>query len=374
MKKLAVGITTMALLFTMAGCSESIVENEKTEIDLNDYVVYEFVGYDGDGIIEYSIDYEAIIDQNEALAECRSSKLERSINGSWSQTDNLSNGDSIVFEWSNSFRDLENDYGVSFSDENMEVLVQRLEIKPDLDPFEYFQIEYTGIAPAGQAVAYTATTPIGDVYYSLSEENNLSNGDVITVTAMSYDGDLAIVADEQNYTLTRDTMDVTVEGLDEYVSTVNDIPEDVMNLMQEQGLNVFYSENGWDDEEELISIEYDGMYFLYTRNNDSWYYNQCYMIYKVNASNDYVGEFEYYYYVGFHDIVKYNDGTVTVDASSYDRATGHMFVPGSITGEAFFFEEDYYHFYVGYQELADLYANVIQNQLVDYTSETTYEV
>ena len=50
MKKLAVGITTMALLFTMAGCSESIVENEKTEIDLNDYVVYEFVGYDGDGL------------------------------------------------------------------------------------------------------------------------------------------------------------------------------------------------------------------------------------------------------------------------------------------------------------------------------------
>ena len=221
MKKILVGVTVATMMLAMAGCSESITENEKSEINLNDYVVYEFSGYDGDGVISYSIDYEAIIDQNEALADCRVSKLERNIQGSWNQTDSLSNGDTVVFEWSNSLRDLENDYEVSFSDEDLEITVDGLEIKPDFDPFEYFEIEYTGISPEGQAVAYTASTPVGDVYYTLSADYGLSNGDTITVTAMSYDGELAAVADEENYTLTRDTMDVTVEGLAEYVSALS---------------------------------------------------------------------------------------------------------------------------------------------------------
>lgn len=374
MKKLLVGVTVATMMLAMAGCSESITENEKSEIDLNDYVVYEFSGYDGDGVISYSIDYEAIIDQNEALADCRVSKLERNIHGSWNQTDSLSNGDTVVFEWTNTLRDLENDYEVSFSDEDLEITVDGLEIKPDFDPFEYFEIEYTGISPEGQAVAYTASTPVGDVYYTLSADYGLSNGDTITVTAMSYDGELAAVADEENYTLTRDTMDVTVEGLDEYVSSIDDIPEDIMNTMQEQGLNVFYSEISWDESEEsLISVDYDGMYFLYTRNNDSGYYNQCYMIYKVCANNVNVGDFEFYYYVSFNNLIKYNDGTVTVNTSEYNCPVGHMWVPGTVNGESFFFEEDYYHFYVGYLEFADLYANVIQNQLVDYECASTYE-
>ncbi len=380
-KKLLIVIT--ALVLAVSGCSiadstssdsDSESASDSGQIDLNDYLIYEFTGYDGDGIIEYSIDIEGIKDANDALSDCRKRDLEEAITGSWDRTGGLSNGDTVEFNWNVHVHRIEADYGVEFLHDDLEVEVEGLESKPEFDPFDYFEISITGISPVAQAVVPSAATPIGTIIYTLSESDNLSNGDVITVTASMNEGDMTAIANEQNYSIARDTMEITVEGLDEYAVSMDDLTDETISAMQEQAMNVFYANTDWAEDETINSLDYNGMYFLHYRDgatSSSWdgRYNKCYIVLAVNVSNSNVSDIQYYYYVEFHDLIRNNDGTTSVDISDFNYTEGSSSWLG-YSGVTFSPDEG--HYYVGYETLDDLYTTILQTQFVDYTCESTY--
>ena len=361
-----------AVIFSLcvAGCS--VLKPEPQQIDLNDYLSYEISGYDGEGRIEYSIDLEGVLDDYENLEECNLSKLRNLIQGSWTHNYDLSNGDEVRFEWSVYPSAIEEEYNVVFDYDDVEVAVEHLEDKPEFNPFDYMEVSFSGIAPAGNISIPSASTPIGTICYTASSTYGLRNGDVITVTACNNSaGTLESLADENGYRLTGDTLEYTVTGLDEYVTTMSDITDDALNMLQEQAVNAFYASTDWDGDETINSITYDGMYFMSKRpESTAWSANnRCYIILKINASNPNIENLEYYYFVSYEDLVLLNDGTVTVNTTYYNVPYGSNFL--GLSGAAFAVDND--HYYVGYQDLNGIFMNEVQNNLVDYTYETTYE-
>jgi hypothetical protein len=369
-KSIVVGIIVLALGIT--GCGA--LKPEPQEVDLEDYLSYEFSGYDGEGIAEFVLDYDGMIDDSENLERCNPAKLRDAISVSLSQADGLSNGDEIRVEWDVDAEDLEEEYNVDFKFDTVEITVEGLEIRPEFDPFEYMEVSYSGIAPSGYISISSASTPIGTINYSASATSGLRNGDTVTITAYSSSYiDLVDLALEYDYQLTSDTMEYTVSGLDEYIDSIDDINDEALSMLQEQAVNAFYASTNWTDEETVNSVTYDGMYLMCKRDTStSWgAENICYIVLKVNASNPNVESFEYYYYVSYENLVLLNDGTVTVNTSYYDVPYGSSFF-GNISGTAFNIEGGGDYYYVGYQELNNLYMNEIQNNLVDYEYETTY--
>ena len=371
-KSLFIGAVIFSLC--VAGCS--VLKPEPQQIDLNDYLSYEFSGYDGEGVVQYSIDLDGIIEDHENLEGYTASAMKYLVTGDWTHERTLSNGDSIRFEWSVYPETIEEEYNVDFIYENIEVTVDGLEEKPKIDPFDYMEVSYSGIAPNGTISISSASTPIGTVNYSASSSYGLRNGDVITVTAYnSTNGDLEYLADDCGYQLTGDTIEFTLDGFDEYLSSISDIPDDTVAMLEEQAINTFYAEEycNWDVGSVVNSISLDGMYLLTMRENSNAYdsYNKLFVILAVNSSNSTVSDVEYYYYVGYSNIVLLNDGTVSLNVSNYQVPYGDWFF-GDLYGNAFVVENDD-HYYVGYQNLDDFYAHEIQNNLVNYTYETTYE-
>ena len=270
--KIGIGVAAIAILAVPAvfaiknlvdenGSSTKRSKKGPVEIDLNDYFSYEFSGYDGEGEVSYSIDYEGIIDDCESLDELKPSKLERKISGEWDRSSNLNNGETIVFKWDTDLENIEEEYNVVFVCEDIEATVKDLEELPEIDLFESFSISFEGVSSEGYVIDYTTrnSTPIGDVFYSLSSDKGLSNGEVITVTVTGLSMDIDDMARNAHYKISRKTMDVTVDGLDEYVKSISEITDEFAEQIQERAFEVYKSDHTW---ARYNSLEAVGTYFL----------------------------------------------------------------------------------------------------------------
>lgn len=352
---------------------QTVAKKEPEEIDLSDYFSYEFSGYDGDGIVTYTIDYESILEDYDRLDELRVSKLEKNISGEWDRSSELSNGETIVFKWDTDLEDVEEEYNVIFVCENIEAVVNDLEELPEFDPFEYCEIVISGISSEAHAtINYLDGSPIGNYQFILSKNSELSNGDVITITAQGFYKDLNELAKEEHYRLSRDTMELTVEGLDEYVESVSDITDNAIELMKETAIEVYKSDNDWSSVE---SLEIMKMYFLYSevaRNNESVMFstnrNRLFFVFmakRTDPNSDVV--VDQYYYVCFYDLIRHKDGTVDVNTEIYGKPYGTGTAWFGTVGAAFVSDN---RFFIGYPNLDSLYADAIEPLLTNYTCES----
>ena len=378
--KIGIGVAAIAILAVPAvfaiknlvdenGSSTKRSKKGPVEIDLNDYFSYEFSGYDGEGEVSYSIDYEGIIDDCESLDELKPSKLERKISGEWDRSSNLNNGETIVFKWDTDLENIEEEYNVVFVCEDIEATVKDLEELPEIDLFESFSISFEGVSSEGYVIDYTTrnSTPIGDVFYSLSSDKVLSNGEVITVTVTGLSMDIDDMARNAHYKISRKTMDVTVDGLDEYVKSISEITDEFAEQIQERAFEVYKSDHTW---ARYNSLEAVGTYFL--NSNSSAEHKNIYFV-VLRATREFTSpayvEVEQYYYVCFYDLIRHYDGTM-YDANmfGYDRSYGTEIYFNEPMGATFDVED---HTIMGYPDLDSLYADAIQPLLTDYSCEST---
>ena len=112
--------TAISMVSVFAGCGK------KAEINLADYVDYKFSGYDNDGYVEYSFDYDGLFDDLDNLkVEYDDGDLKKYIKINAGNTDDLSNGDSVEFDWDISKR-LEENVKATFVYADFEVEVEGL--------------------------------------------------------------------------------------------------------------------------------------------------------------------------------------------------------------------------------------------------------
>ena len=328
---------------TVSGCSGG-------KINLNDYMTVEFTGYDTVGKAAINFDSDQFLyDVAEKTSNKKIKKLMKSediedlddlgsafelmmyledldVDYSLDKTSGLSNGDEVTLTWDVDEEELKEDYGIKVKYTNETYTVSDLEAVETFDPFEYVDVVYTGIDPNGQASVNVTTNNelTNALNFSLDASSNLKNGDTITVTADSYYGNDTAAYFAENYGKipSPTTKEYTVEGLGKYVTSVSEIPEDLMAQMQQQASDVFTADAAtWESNVAIDNFQYIGYHFLTPKDSTSSTGNDIFLVYQVNANitdeDAGVVWIKYFWTILYRDIMLLPDGTGSVSLTDY---------------------------------------------------------
>ena len=237
---LLVGIMVISV-FILTGCG-------KKKVNLNDFFEYEVVGVDGYARVEYRFNrldfednvFELLGFSTYNIGDISVEDLEKletiaadlaGVGGAWDKESGISNGDSITYKWTfkgNSLEELEKKFGIKLIYEDINLNVEGLEAAVEFDPFEDLQVSTYGISPAGEITVTSNKYP--NIIFAVEKNSGLSNGDKVTITAGFLGSEEELIA-SYGGPMTRTSMEYTVEGLDEYITSVADIPEDLKASM-----------------------------------------------------------------------------------------------------------------------------------------------
>ena len=177
-------------------------------IPLSEYVTYSVDGYSDQAEVKYKLDYDKLLNDYPEIEGVSREQIEGMIGGQWNKTNNISNGDEIVFTWveNDELAKVEEDNNVEFKMDDIVYKVDGLDDQMVIDPFDYINVIFEGTSPYGTArIEFRTDMPhYGELTCKLSKASLLSTGDTVTVTVSCGDG---------KYVLLRDTKDYTVEGL-----------------------------------------------------------------------------------------------------------------------------------------------------------------
>lgn len=350
----------------LTGCGEQ-------EINLEDYLSVTYSGPDGYATAEIDFDYMAFSDAIAANGTDKDMTLIEimaaadNVKVSSDVKEGLSNDDTFVvrFEWN---PDEAKELGLKYIGKEKKYTVEGLKEAEEIDPFLGLEVVYMGIAPNGEAyISYERTDMPIEYHYEIEPSTGLRNGD--TVTMKISDEEPEEMAMQNGYILSQTEKQFVAEGLPYHISSIQEIPDDMMEKMQKQTEDVIESSAAaWAEGNKIIGKESVGNYLL-TKKEGSKYgdENYLYCIYKVDATIGGTEDFSFYYYVRFRNVMILGDGSCSVDLTDYERPHGSGFL-GSVSGEAFTVGK---YWFIGYKELESMFNNCVTQYVADYAYETT---
>lgn len=354
-------------------------------IDMQDYVTVNFSGVDGKGTAYVDVDYDSM--GTNLLTSAQKRKLETG-NG-WSsintavgalgqqwilaealdceldQSSELSNGDKVTVTVT-ADKDILKQLGVKVKHKKLTFKVEGLVEVSNIDAFADISVQFSGIAPQGEAeiINNSSDDACMQFDYSLDQNSGLSNGDTVTVTISDYD--LEGIAERTGKTPEEMSKSFTVEGLQEYVTKLDQINDTARKSMQKEAEDYIraYSARYYSSECSLTSLEYVGSYLRVAKpgantNGDA---NRYALVYKLNCrvDRDGITDHPYYYYVTFANLALQSDGSIDVDLT--DMRT---------TSESHYFDANGHSYYVyGFENLQGVFDEIITQMLDIFTYET----
>lgn len=358
----------------------------KPTINLNEYMTVVSEGYDTIGTVNITIDKERLEkDYNQKIGLKKSKEysmktfLSDVASGNFDVKEGLSNGDVVTFKWSNDDEKALDIYGIKLKYEDIEYTVEGLKEVTKFDPFNGVEIEFSGIAPNGKAeiVGIPDSGVASDFVFRLENQSDLDNGDKVTANAYMYYVDDIYQYCAENYGMIPNalTKEYTVDGIDRYVSSMNDISKESLEQMKEQAQAVYDSKEAakMGKGEKLLGVDYVGNYLLSSKNRDG---NIVFLVYKVAVNNKYVkdsGKYnknnELYWYILYKDLIVNSAGETMVDVSKYDSPANRVYFDSGV--EDWFSTTSWY--YHGYESIDELYNNVISAESDKYNIENTID-
>ena len=325
-KKIAAGAVLLLLAGTVSGCG-------KTEIDAMEKLDVSFSGVDGYGTASVTNKYDWEEEVLEAIGGDDPEdvsllgdmmKIESAVSYEVFPDEGLSNGDMVTVKVT-ADNEMVKEYKIAFKAGEKEFTVGGLKEVEQLDLFETVDVEFEGFAPYVKASIKkgNSSAPVY-VTYSLDKSENLTMGDVVTVTA-EYDENRLL---EQGYTVKESMKEYVVPECDRYAAQLAQIPSDTMGKMQGQIEDAIRAKGG----DELTGMEYIGSYFLSLKPGmDGRCYNAVYVLYKVEETDvENPDEMvQYYTYGRFEDLIILKDGTCSVDPG-----LGHHGAEGGVNLQA----------------------------------------
>ena len=354
-------------------------------IDMQDYVTVSFNGVDGKGTAYVDVDYDSM--GTKLLTSAQKRKLETgngwgSINTAvgalgqqWvlaealdcelDQSSELSNGDKVTVTVT-ADKDVLKQLGVKVKHKKLTFKVEGLVEVSNIDAFADISVQFSGISPQGEAeiINNSSDDACMQFDYSLDQNSGLSNGDTVTVTISDYD--LEGIAERTGKTPEEMSKSFTVEGLQEYVTKLDQINDTARKSMQKEAEDYIraYSARYYSSECSLTSLEYVGSYLRVAKpgantNGDA---NRYALVYKLNCrvDRDGITDHPYYYYVTFANLALQSDGSIDVDLT--DMRT---------TSESHYFDANGHNYYVyGFENLQGVFDEIITQMLDIFTYET----
>lgn len=183
------------------------------------------------------------------------------------------------------------------------VVVQQVSM-PQINPFDYIEVSFQGTDGKGEVVLETVNVSedvdINRVEFDISKDDWLLQGETITIQASSDD-----------YRLSETTKTYVVEGLDEYLKDLENLPEEALELIHVQAesalkLNLENSKNtGFFVDMKPVKL------FLVT---DGKQMNRLYDVFEAHFATN-AGEQTYYVVAYFDDVIVRNGEQVSISMS-----------------------------------------------------------
>ncbi len=369
-KYMIAGIIGAAALVLILCISCIAIFSSRRTVNLNKFVVVETSGYEGYGEANVYVDWVAVEQKyGKRLKFTRKAKKELGIlykvtspvsyikdavSVELVASDNLSNGDTIEYRWN-----VDEDYikkyvkgKVKFKDK--EYKVEGLEEVGTFDAFADLDVSFEGIAPDGRVVLDYKGSDLNSYDFHCETMNGLSNGDKVTVTIPS--DDMGSYAERLGKIPAETEKDYEVSGLDEYIASYLDLPDDFINKIKGDAEDTILANFANDDSASVGDLEYAGYSYL-TRKEDVYgnAYNIIYIIYrgKVSSSDNRFTAGTVYFPVGFTDILKNDEGV------NYNESTGilgNSYVDGKYSTR-------------GYVNPINAYIDIVESNRENYDAE-----
>ena len=385
MKKLKVfllfGFVAVVML-ALTGCGSST-------INLNKYVTIEASGYNSVGTISYKFDEDALCKDYSGKIKVNSKNsaelaalgmssgdsavalmLEFCVDYDLDKTTGLSNGDVVTLKWDCDDEQAKESFNCKLKYSDITYEVSGLKEAGSFNPYDYVKVSFSGTAPDGKVVI----TPdknraeMQDIQFTADRETGLKNGDQITITASTKSAADDFV-EKFGSVLGKSEETYTVEGLSQYVTDISNVPSDMYDKMDKQLQDVLKSDFASWDGETLSKMELLGTYTITKKESMSDAYgdnNYIYFVYKVSAkSSEPKGNYEYYWYGYYTNVIVLADGTCSVDLSSYKTPS-----TGWFSDEEVSFGDDGPVYY-GYKDLDSLFNKHVVSKVEEYEYKST---
>lgn len=240
-----------------------------------------------------------------------------------------------------------------------------------VDPAPYLSVEFSGMSGEGTAswnfdsegFAAACGDGVEDaaglaacVDGSLDKAEGLSNGDTVT---FRWNCDAETAQQEHNAVLAPENATFTVEGLDEWVTALDQIGQTDWDALAAAGEEALRQKEG----DSILSADCLGGYMLVRQDFSSEMvdvHNMLYAAYKVEAQLPDGSTLTYYAGVGFGDLVLHGDGSVEATGDYGFLAYGNIDV--KVNG-------DYYNF-TGFETLEDMNTECIDGYSGMYSVES----
>lgn len=143
--------------------------------------------------------------------------------------------------------------------------------RPTVNPFDYIEVSFKGVDGEGKVVVELVKSDdniknTNDLGLEVSPDRNLSEGDTVTVYAKSL---------ESGYRFSESKRQYTVEGLELYLTDLNDMDDNVIELIHrksEQLVGMVI-----EDKPQITDVEHEKFYLL----SDGEQENLLYDVYKA---------------------------------------------------------------------------------------------
>ena len=381
----------------------------KPSINLNKYVTVYAEGFEGYGYAQVEFDYASfyedfgrdlheIIQRQEVNEQKKTSSSVNSIEANYAEAcekfleecvdshlfngELLNEGDTFTLHWVCKDATALNKYGCRLRYKDIEYTVKSLQEAVTFDPFEGVEIEFEGMGPSGRA--YLEAKPVSpaakNMRYNLDVNSELSNGDKVTIT-ISGDPEELVQQCIEKYGMVPSslTKEITVSGLDSYISRNAQISEEALAAMQQQAQDAYNARMAKNPQagETLVAFDYLGNYLLANKDQDMFggEYNRLYLVYKVQIGNQYSsGEnkfdktSELYWFIGFENVMVDDTGVTTVDLADYSLTNQKVRIDSGIsTGR----NSTKTWEYTGYENLDQMYTDLVAVNVEVYVCEST---
>lgn len=219
----------------------TFLQSRRVEVNLNDYMTISYEGYDTLGTAtakfntkQFEADYGERIrfrgsdEEREALEQPSKDKsdaallIKNCIGGNMDYSNNLSNGDTIVYTWNCDDTLAQNKFKVTMTYTDVEETVDDLQEVEFFDPFDFIEVRFVGKNGEAEVelVEKDDEPMVDELYYDVDPIDGLSVGDIVKIT-VTYLMDEESFVEEFGAIPTVTEMEYEVEYLEDDNSSIS---------------------------------------------------------------------------------------------------------------------------------------------------------
>ncbi|MBR6402248.1 MAG: YARHG domain-containing protein [Eubacterium sp.] len=386
-KTMLVAIVSALIIFISLGILIFVQVFWVPTINLDQYVSIKSEGYnsvgsakivfdekqffaDNDSKIRYKAGGPADADSYFNAAECLSREF---LTGQLDKSTNLSNGDSIKYNWCVDENAVSQYFKVKLEMSEIPFKVEGLGEAETFDLFKDIEVEFEGSESEGTVKIYNNSDidPVKDWTFEADKSEGLSNGDKVTISIKDADEKIEECLSVYGKVPDAEAMEIEVSGLSSSANGMEQISKKTLDKLKREveGDLKKEAESDWYKEINLEDMTYAGAFLLKAKDAEgSADDNILKLVYVVDTSlnleeddSKKTGTYGFYYVAVFDDLEEKDDGTFDVNINS-------MKIPNN---SAVFSVDSVDYYFDGYADYKDLYENEVKALEGDYQCIST---